>query len=411
MKIAFKGHANRGKEVIQILKMLGGKNIHRIDAIRDCYVYFVMDDKNKTISTLKLNQVLPEQFIIYSLEEFLEKYPYKVGDKVTIEEGSEEYYIISKIIWNGTLIKYDAFCPGQDSCLYNYLAESLQPYKEETNMKTDCKKCGLRYGSVRCFDMDYCPNNQPKSNAVGLKDGEVIECEVKKEPDMVENNYCETLETKVFGYKVGDVIFTNNTGWVKITNKLWDCYAKNYTYEGIGWINNQEYNSISYQDITGKLEMDKVTDKNNCDINCPDGYEFCDDNGNLIGNKIIMRPKKPTYPKTYEECCEVLGISRHDVEIDLPQPYQQKMFNLFKLHICCDAYWKVAGEQMGLGKPWEPDWTNTNSNKYCIYYVGNEIKKQPMLEVRHFLAFPTSEMSDSFLENFGNLIEECKELL
>lgn len=130
-QLAIKGNYNRGKEVIQLLEMLGGKNIHRIDAIRDCYVYFVLDDKNKTICSLKLNQVRPQQFIIYSLEEFLEKYPYKVGDKVTIEKDSEKYYIISKIIWNGTLIKYDAFCPGQSSCLYNYLAESLQPYKEE----------------------------------------------------------------------------------------------------------------------------------------------------------------------------------------------------------------------------------------------------------------------------------------
>ena len=30
--------------------------------------------------------------------------------------------------------------------------------------------------------------------------------------------------------------------------------------------------------------------------------------------------------------------------------------NLQTLKICRDAYWKIAGEQMGLGKPWEPDW-------------------------------------------------------
>lgn len=54
-----------------------------------------MDDKNKTISLLKLNQVRPQQFIIYSLEEFLEKFSYKVGDKVTIKEDDEKYYIIN----------------------------------------------------------------------------------------------------------------------------------------------------------------------------------------------------------------------------------------------------------------------------------------------------------------------------
>ena len=28
---------------------------------------------------------------------------------------------------------------------------------------------------------------------------------------------------------------------------------------------------------------------------------------------------------------------------------------LQKLIICRDVYWKIYGEQMGLGKPWEPD--------------------------------------------------------
>ena len=93
---AIKGHATRGREVIELLEMLGGKNIYKIDAIRDYYVYFIIDDKNKTISSLKLNQVLPDQFVIYTLEEFFEKYPYKVGDKVTTIYGKEG--IISKLM-------------------------------------------------------------------------------------------------------------------------------------------------------------------------------------------------------------------------------------------------------------------------------------------------------------------------
>ena len=37
---------------------------------------------------------------------------------------------------------------------------------------------------------------------------------------------------------------------------------------------------------------------------------------------------------------------------------------LQELLICRDAYWKIAGEQMGLGEPWEPDWCNENKLKY-----------------------------------------------
>ena len=100
------------------------------------------------------------------------------------------------------------------------------------------------------------------------------------------------------------------------------------------------------------------------------------------------------------------------IKVWISYPPQLSQLNgLFRLLMCRDAYWKIAGKQLGLDKPWKPEWTNTNSNKYCIYYVGDEIKKQPMLEVHHFLAFPTPEMRDAFYDNFKNLIEQCKELL
>ena len=406
MKLAIKGHRTRGKEVIQLLEMLGGVNIFNLDGTADMYCYYIDDNDHKIhLNCLPSNN---ENAIVFTLEEFEKLYPYKVGDKVIFGDIDNIVWEIESMQWVNNEIKY-IIRDNNKSRLCDIKAEHLQPYKEETNMKTDCKKCGLHYGSVRCFDMDYCPNNKPKSNAVGLKDGKVIECEVNKEPDMVEDNYCETLETKVFGYKVGDVIFTNNTGWIRITNKLWDCYAKEHTYEGIGWINEQEYDNISHKDITGKIELDKVTDKNNCDINCPDGYEFYDDNGNLIGNKIIMRQKKPTYPKTYKECCNILGIEDREngycgYEYELLGEFQQ-------LYICRNAYWKIAGEQMGLGEPWEPDWCNENKLKYCIECSFGTIDKTVSIVNGCFLAFPTKEMRDVFFDNFKDLIEQCKELL
>ena len=41
---------------------------------------------------------------------------------------------------------------------------------------------------------------------------------------------------------------------------------------------------------------------------CPEGYEFKDENGNVIEAKKIVLEKKPKYPQTYEECCKVLDI-------------------------------------------------------------------------------------------------------
>ena len=41
----------------------------------------------------------------------------------------------------------------------------------------------------------------------------------------------------------------------------------------------------------------------------PEGYQFVDENGNVINaTKIVLEKKKREYPKTYEECCYVLGF-------------------------------------------------------------------------------------------------------
>lgn len=86
------------------------------------------------------------------------------------------------------------------------------------------------------------------------------------------------------------------------------------------------------------------------------------------------------------------------------------LYNLQELLICRDAYWKIAGEQMKLGKPWEPDFGN--EVLYCIYnYWGEIIKDKTTLVINKILIFPTEEMRDAFWENFYDLIEVCKELL
>ena len=91
---------------------------------------------------------------------------------------------------------------------------------------------------------------------------------------------------------------------------------------------------------------------------------------------------------------------------------------LQKLYICRDAYWKIAGEEMGLGKPWEPDWENSEERRYCIVNINGEINlpekiltKWILKVTNKILVFPTEEMRDAFYENFKELIEQCKELL
>lgn len=111
-ELAIKGHPTRGEEVIKLLEMLGGVNKHKIDAIRQNYVYFI--DTDNIIRLLQINQLLPEQYIVYSLEEFEEKFPYKVGDNVTHYVGRLlETQVITNMRWDSN---YDCVLYYLDNC-------------------------------------------------------------------------------------------------------------------------------------------------------------------------------------------------------------------------------------------------------------------------------------------------------
>ena len=146
-----------------------------------------------------------------------------------------------------------------------------------------------------------------------------------------------------------------------------------------------------------------------------------DDNGDWVLNthkdyeikeiegKYKVIKKKPQYPKNYIECCKILNYNLNN---DIVAGYKYDLLeNIQKLLICRDAYYKIAGEQMGLGKPWEPDWENYNEYKYCLYIIENNVNKGIFYNDNHILTFPTAEMRDAFSENFKELIEQCKELL
>lgn len=157
------------------------------------------------------------------------------------------------------------------------------------------------------------------------------------------------------------------------------------------------------------------------EINLKNGYEFKDDNGNVINTqKIIMEKKKKEYPKTYEECCKVLEFENTELVfgddysvINTPKEQWKRLglMNRFnKLLICRDAYWKLYGEEIGLGKPWEPSDSDYITGRYCIFiHRGNIICDTPAQDC--ILTFPTPEMRDFFKENFDPDIDFCKEFL
>ena len=121
-------------------------------------------------------------------------------------------------------------------------------------------------------------------------------------------------------------------------------------------------------------------------------------------DKWFVVKKKSKYPKTYEECCEIVGCLADYVW----GGYKQDLFQTFHmLYICRDAYWKIAGEEMGLGKPWSPI---DSGVCYGISSWAGEILHDTTVKWC-ILSFPTKEMKDIFYENFKKEIEICKELL
>ena len=302
-KLAIKGHPTRGKEVIELLEMMGGNN-KWIYKGSDGFVYFI-EENDKYITYCGKECIKNTgEYIIYELEEFLEKYPYKVGDKVVYTkfgDNCDEYLItIESMKWTGKTIEYT----------FN-----------------DC---------VTCLAKD-----------------------------------------------------------LKMWNGVLDVVISSIYLNSCDYADEVELNLGDYE------------------IEVRDG-------------KTYAVKKKPKYPTTYVECCEVLSIPsyyklkystyEHDYheyttlkELCL---LQDNLNRLGKLLICRNAYWKIAGEQMGLDKPWEPDWKK-HDKKYIIDVFGDTVIyfENETYDSNTILAFPTEEMRTEFYNNFKNLIKSCKELL
>ena len=216
------------------------------------------------------------------------------------------------------------------------------------------------------------------------------------------SKFCGKILTIDVVFEDGTYLMKEDTDGFVFTNEMFDTFAEE-----------------EVERLTGNLSNSLVNE-----FELPDGYIFKDENGNVILTSKIILEKKKEYPKTYEECCKVLGVNpdnflsirnlyRDDGDeesTDYERDLLGKFDSLWELRICRDAYWKIAGEEMKLGKPWEPDWDD-GELKWCMSYSGNCIEFDQYKSIHHVLAFPTPEMLDAFYENFKELIVQCKELL
>lgn len=416
--LAIKGHKTRGKEVIVLLEMLGGSNINNLSGDNSS-AYYINGHQNIIRG---IDYIFGyEDMQLFSIEKFLEKYPYKVGDKVHIYVQNDDIdgrYDIE--VAEITSMRWD---PVRCKIAYEMKDINREFYKEKikgkvddnSNKQSECEKCGLHYGSVQCFDKDFCPHNKPKSYAVGLMDDKVNECESNKEIVMNENKPL---------FKPGDVVKLKgcpdkNLYWI-VMDVIKDGYIFN---DGKKYLFDVQHNYEKSNREVINLQPDKIASlsinnekyADQIEIDLGDNYEY-----KFEMNKLYIVKKKPTYPMTYDECCEVLSIPsyyklkystyEHDYHEYTTSKklclLQDNLNKLGKLLICRDAYWKIAGKQMGLDKPWEPDWNDLSTKHEFIL-----INKGRFTYSSRLLVFPTVEMRDAFYDNFRKLIEQCKELL
>ena len=443
-KLAIRGHATRGKEVIELLEMLGAKNNCASTGYNLGLCYLIDDEFDICAHYFGYDDYEDGGLNIFTLEEFLERYPFKVGDKV-FDTADGDPGTIAAMKWDEDVsdMKYHVAFDNGDMGWYTN--DTIKFLKKDENLekgKAMNKKLAIKGHSTRGKEVI-----ELLEMIGGINDERHIGTNTwKDEYYFLDNGYiraydwCDgikfTLEEFLdkYPFKVGDKVFLyDNITEGCVTGMEWDEIKGTVKYcvytSSECWCDVKELLKWNNVDLVERHYMDNMEEKDKAkapDIKgedysgrrfgykIPDGYEF----DVVVDGKIILKPIKSKYPETYVECCEVIANSKpyamneHYADVN-------KLLQTFQtLFICRNAYWKIAGEQMGLGKPWEPDWKNSEEKRYCIVNIEGDISlpektltKWILKVTNKILVFPTEEMRDAFYENFKELIEQCKELL
>ena len=174
--IAILGHPTRGKEVIQLLESLGGRNNACLTGKNDNYYYINHNDNRIECHD---NRYVNEHCKRYTLEEFKLKFPFKVGDIVIT--NNDRIGVIEKLILediSGYYIKTNNgnyWCNSSSLRLYKEMEEkrnitiSIHKAKEWYNEGGELREIALQaYSEEELCKVklpktweEYC-NNYPK---------------------------------------------------------------------------------------------------------------------------------------------------------------------------------------------------------------------------------------------------------
>lgn len=420
-KLAIEHHLIRPNEVIELLEMMGGKNTDNADGCS--FLYYTLctpkinnPNNDKVICGFTNLKMQNDHFAIFTLEKFWKKYPYKLNDLVLCDDGL--LGIVTKMEWDceKSDMKYHI---SFKTPVYNKWYSSKNIICKFMEVKS--KTLGIKGHQTRgkeVIELLEMMGGEAIA-AKGYDEAAIYVIPVNGIIDVrytyekrIDNYAIFTLEEflEKYPFKVGDKVVYTKFGDncddypVTIESMKWTGTTIEYTF-------NDCVTCLAKDLKMWNGEPDAVISGiylNSCDYADEVELNLGDYEIEVRDGRTFAVLKKPEYPKTYKECCDVLGINTMDNDA---KGYKHFLVIQFQeLLIARDAYWKIAGEQMGLGKPWEPDW-NWREYKFCIGTIYDEIEKFHAGSQNCMLAFPTEEMRDAFYENFKDLIENCKELL
>ena len=230
LNLAIRGHATRGNEVIEILKTFGGINDRfKLDGKIESFHYYI--GRNNNIYHASLSSELK----IFTLEEFLGKYPYKIGDKVL--SHNKWVGVIESMEWyNGEVLYHIRECPNYIS---SETVEHLQYYKDTKVINKEA----------------IMEKNQPPKTQAEV-DKYLKEHPIKNAMNVMDIESC--LETD--GLKLPENVVINSKGIGSIQFIQW--YEKSQypkTYEEcckiLDW-NHRDYDRVGYKsDLLCKLQV------------------------------------------------------------------------------------------------------------------------------------------------------------
>ena len=441
MELGIKGHQTRGNEVIKILETLGGVNRYNVTGCLNKYFYYI----SKNYKDIESTYIGPDEikgYEIFSLDDFLEKFPYKVGDKVNVWINYD--YFGGRLELEDAEIKSMRWNSARSEIAYKMKDITREFYKDDIKGKVDDNlikttkvmrnKLAIKGHSTRGKEVIELLEMLGGSNVhkhMGINDETFYYINdttgIYCDPTLWNNNRYKifTLEEflEKYPFNVNDIVrIPEYESEARIDKMYWDGYeiqyevftdeVETYSAEELNQWNESNNKSKTKMNNTQEslLKKNSITISSLCyedevELNFSCEYELIERNG-----KHILIKKKPKYPKTYAECCEVIGYGGIISFTGLDDEEEDLYGNFIVLKRFRDAYWKIAGEELGLDKPWKPVW-DESENLYTIHTFNGEIRLSGTAHRNAILVFPTEEMRDMFYENFKELIEKCKELL